>query len=362
MKITIQFGLLLSTVITASCGSSRVIFVDYSNPKIEYWGRVDTSQTQGAALFWPGTSIRLNFEGQSVSATLKDSKGDNYYNVILDNDEPFIFRPDTLLRSHTLANGLSKGKHTIELFKRTEWDQGETTFRGITLEGSAKILPKSLPKKRKLEFYGNSITAGYAVEDTTGNDSPKGTFTNHYLSYAALTSRHYDAEFNTICKSGIGIMVSWFPMIMPEMYDRLNPNDPESKWDFSKYSPDIVIINLFQNDSWLVNNPEHEEFKKRFGSKVLGDVEIIASYMKFLVNIRSLYPDTRIICLLGNMDVTQEESKWPGYVVKAVNALNDQKIYTHFIPYKETPGHPSTREQEVMAESLIQFINSITGW
>ena len=100
------------------------------------------------------------------------------------------------------------------------------------------------------------------IEDLSGKDSPDSTYTNNYLSYAALTARHYSADYHCICKSGIGITVSWFPEIMPEIYDRLDPTDPKSKWDFSFYIPDVVVINLLQNDSWLVNMPDSEEFKR----------------------------------------------------------------------------------------------------
>jgi hypothetical protein len=41
---------------------------------------------------------------------------------------------------------------------------------------------------------------------------------------------------------------------MPEMYDRLIPENPNSQRDFSLYNPNIVVINLFQNDPWLVQN------------------------------------------------------------------------------------------------------------
>ena len=51
------------------------------------------------------------------------------------------------------------------------------------------------------------------------------------------------------------------------MYNRLIPTDSTSKWNFSLYQPDVVVINLLQNDTWLVNLPEHEEFKKRFGGQ-----------------------------------------------------------------------------------------------
>ena len=56
------------------------------------------------------------------------------------------------------------------------------------------------------------------------------------------------------------------------------------------------------------------------------------------------------------MDITKEESPWPGYVAKAVASLDDDRIYTHFMPYKNTPGHPRIEEQQKMAESLIRFI------
>ena len=80
-------------------------------------------------------------------------------------------------------------------------------------------------------------------------DLPEGTYTNNYLSYAALTARYFDAGYQCICKSGIGVTISWFPLTMSEMYDRLVPTNPDSKWDFSLYTPDIVVVNLFQNDS-----------------------------------------------------------------------------------------------------------------
>ncbi len=346
----------------SACTTQNELFVDYSNPQIVYSGRVDSSQVEGVAMYWSGSSIKFNFEGESISALTKDEKGDNYYNVIIDNEDPFIFRPDTTKHLHQLASGLSKGKHTIEIFKRAEWNRGKTTFYGFKLEGNVKVLPKPIPLKRKIEFYGNSITAGYAIEDLSGKDSPDSTYTNNYLSYAAITARHFKAKYQCICKSGIGITVSWHPLIMPEMYDRLIPTDPSSKWDFSLYRPDVVVVNLFQNDSWLVNMPEYDEFKVRFGTEAPNDDEIIAAYQQFIANLRQKYPDAKIICSLGCMDAVKEGSKWPGYIEKAIGNLNDEAVYTHFMPYIEATAHPSIKDQEAMANSLIKFIEKNIDW
>jgi hypothetical protein len=146
------------------------------------------------------------------------------------------------------------------------------------------------------------------------------------------------------------------------MYDRLDPADSTSKWDFAKFTPDIVVINLFQNDSWIVNMPDNEQFKYRFGTKAPDENFIINSYEDFVATIRDKYPDASIICVLGNMDATKEGSPWPGYVQKAVNQLNDPKIYTLFFKYKNTPGHPKVDEQQAMADSLIEFIEKNISW
>ncbi len=340
----------------------KPLIINHTNPNITYSGRIDSVSSKCAKVYWSGSSISMNFEGSSISASLEDNTGDSYYNVILDEDSMYILRPDTLKQYHLLAKNLKRGKHNIQLFKRTEPHYGNTNFYDFKIEGKAKLLPKSVFKKRKIEFYGNSITAGYAVEDVSGADSPDSTYTNNYLSYSAITARHFDAEYRAICKSGIGIMVSWHGMIMPEMYNRLNPHDPESTWDFSLYQPDIVVINLFQNDSWLVKRPDNENFKTRFGNTAPSENEIITAYQAFVQKIRSHYLNSHIICILGNMDVTKEGSKWPEYINIAVNNLNDDKIYTHFIPYKKSKGHPSVKEQELIAEDLIRFIEQHINW
>lgn len=345
-----------------SCNQKNDEVIGYENPEIHYSGRIDTTRIDGADLYWSGTSVKINFIGQAVSALLKDENGDNYYNVIIDEDSITVLRPDTVKKYYQLAANIPDGKHSVELFKRTEWDRGRTVFYGFRIQGHPELLPGPPARKRKIEFYGNSITAAYAVEDKSGKDNPDSIYTNNYLSYAAITARHFNAEYRCICKSGIGIMISWFPLTMPEMYDRLIPDDPSSKWDFSIFIPDVVVINLFQNDSWLVDMPERTEFKEKFGTEPPDDNYIVNAYKNFVSSIRGHYPDADIICILGSMDATAEGSKWPEYIRNAVTQLNDDKIYMHFIPYKGTSGHPNVEEQRDMARSLIGFIEKNINW
>ena len=361
MKKALTLSFLVS-VLLISCSAKNELIVDPSDPVIEYSGRINRSSKESVRLNWPGSSIRINFEGASIAALLQDESGDNYYNVILDNDSLFILRPQTIKQYQVLASNLSKGPHTIELFRRTEWDRGPTDFYGFKINANAKLLAKSPPKKRKIEFYGDSITAGFAVEDTSGKDLYDSIYTNNYASYAAITARHFEADYQCVCKSGIGITVSWDPLIMPELYNRLIPTDNTSKWDFSLYRPDVVVVNLFQNDSWLVNIPEHPEFIKRFGDEKPDEVFIISAYQEFIAGLRTHYPAANIICTLGSMDATKDGSLWPGYVQKAVASLKDENVYTHFMPYEESTAHPNVQQQKNMANSLIEFIEKTIEW
>jgi len=357
--IKLQYCLVLFCLLSGNA-ISQTKSVSYNNERIVYEGRIPYAK-DAAELTWPGTSIRINFKGTGISGTFKDQDTANYYNVIIDNDSMYKIHFDTTRQTVSLANGLPYAKHSLQLFKRTEWDKGKTFFYGFEFDGKSKILKPSKRPKRKIEFFGNSITCGYAINDKV-HDSPNGFYENNYDAYAAITARHYNAQYHCTSKSGIGIMVSWFPLIMPEMYNRLDPTDSSSKWDFSKYTPDLVVINLLQNDSWIINMPNNEQFKHRFGAKPPDSNFIITAYKNFVQTIKTTYPVAQIICMLGNMDITRVGSPWPGYVEKAVAELNDKKIFTYIAPYKETPGHPKVREQQMLADGLIQFIDQHIKW
>ena len=329
-------------------------FISAVDNKIQYEGRIGHNADSVASLSWPGSSVLITFEGTEVKALLKDEKGRNNYNVIIDHKKITKIELDTAKKFYTLARSLSAGKHTIELFKRTEAVWGTTHFYGFSISGAATLFAP-IEKKLKMEFFGNSITCGYAVEDSTG-DSGDATFENNYLSYASITARHFNASNHNTAVSGIGIMVSWFPFTMPDVFDKLNASTRDTYWDFTSYVPDIVVINLFQNDSWIVKLPNHPEFKRVFGDKAPDSNFIINAYKNFTYGIRQKYPQAKIICALGAMDITRPGSPWPDYVTNAVAQLNDKNVFTYFFPVCNSKGHPRIKHQQEMADQLIRFI------
>jgi hypothetical protein len=357
-----NFFLLIHTILLCAHAYSQksIIKLGPHDPLLQYDGRISINSPGVAEIYWPGSSCKIKFTGTELKAILKDERGHNYYNIIIDDNNINVLKLDTAKKEYSLASHLPKGNHTVELFRRTGWTNGITWFYGFTLPSHSKIL--KLPARgRMIEFYGNSITAGAAVENYA-YASGDTTYENNYLSYAAITARHFNAKYSCVALSGIGLMVSWGSLIMPDLYNRLNPNDSTSKWNFANATPDVVVINLLQNDNALVNLPDHTQFKRRFGDKPPTEDFIIASYRQFVQTIRHQYPKAKIICALGSMDAVSPGSPWPGYIEKAVALLNDKAIYTHFFNYIDKPDHPNAIEHQQMAESLIRFIEQNIKW
>jgi lysophospholipase L1-like esterase len=360
------------TLAFAACSTSKSLsagktegFIPFSDQHIQYEGRVGMTDST-AELYWSGTMATVRFTGTGLSATMQDFNGQNWFNVIVDSQVVKKIKIDAAKKTYVLAENLPTGTHTLTLFKRTqihkEYKRGYTNLYGFQLAAGAVVMKPLARPKRAIEFYGNSVTCGHAIEDTTGNDSGASLFENNYLAYGALTARHFNARYHCISKSGIGLMVSFGALIMPEMFSRLNPFDSLSVWNFKQYTPDIVVVNLLQNDQAIVHRPEYEHFKKRFGTQPPNAAQVIQAYQQFIQQLRQQYPQAHIICALGSMDITREGHEWPGYVRQAVQHLNDKKVYTHFFPYKGTPKHPLVKDHAAMAQSLINFIDQNIKW
>lgn len=72
----------------------------------------------------------------------------------------------------------------LQLFRKTEFTNGKTTFFNFSIDKNFKLLLLE-SKKRKIEFYGNSISAGHRIDDLEGKDRGNAQFYNNYLAYSA---------------------------------------------------------------------------------------------------------------------------------------------------------------------------------
>ena len=335
-----------------------LVAADHAN--YQYAGRIDFSDRRAPVLSWPGSSITTVFTGTTIAVVLDDQYGKNYFNAFIDEDwnNPVVLKLDAGEKTYAVAKDLPAGTHKLTLFKRTEGEEGNTVFKGLLLDEKAQIKAPAARPARRIEFFGDSITSGMGNEAPEDGEDGNLADKNHFLSYAALTARALNAEHHTISQSGIGIMVSWFDFIMPDFFDQLSAvGNNDSQWDFTQWSPDVVVINLFQNDSWLV--------EKRL-DPIPNEAQRIQAYVDFVGRIRSVYPKAYIVCALGSMDATKAGSAWPGYISAAVARIkteqNDQRIDTLFFPFKEFYKHPRVHHHRADAELLTAFIRQKMDW
>ena len=326
-----------------------------------YTGRIDFAQPAAPVVTWPNTTIAGNFTGTSLAVTLDDEKGKNYFNVFLDGDldSPLIVEAAQGTKTYQVASGLAPGRHSFLITKRTEGEEGATVFRGLELADGGQMLAPPARPKRRIEFFGDSITSGMGDEAPMNGRDDVSRDKNSWLSYAGITARNLGAELHQTSQSGIGIMISWFPFTMPDFYDQVSAvGDNDTHWDFASWTPDVVVINLLQNDSWLIGRdhklkPEPD------------DAARVAAYEAFVKRIRTLYPKAYIVCALGSMEATRPGSVWPGYVTSAVAHLRqggDRRIDTVFFPFTGYGQHPRLKHQRDNAAILTAFIRKKMGW
>lgn len=350
--------LLLIIPVFALCFFSEALgitTIKADHPNFQYTGRIDFSIPDQPRLFWPGTSIRANFEGQLLLVLLDDKTGQSFYDVYIDEDyaHPHLVDCQVGSKSYVISGSLTNTVHSLLIFRRTEASTGATKFLGIQInDGKTLVSPPTRPE-HKIVFYGNSITCGYGNEAPDNGADDNLSQENNFLAYSAVASRLVNADYQCVAKSGIGIMISWFNMVMSEYYYRLDPDDSASHWDFNQFIPDVVVINLFQNDSWLLGTRDSSQ--------------ITTAYVNFVREIRTHHPNAFIVCALGSMDATKIGSPWPGYIEGAVQYLRtvdvDQNLGTYFFPFDPAwTKHPRVRHHLVMGQNLATYISDKMRW
>jgi lysophospholipase L1-like esterase len=317
-------------------------------------GRFDQSNPNAPVFAWPGTAIALRFTGTAVGVTLSDN-GNNVFEVVLD-DKHAVVALQAGMKTYSLGTGLTAGAHDLLLYRRTEASFNETTFHGFDLPSSA-YLPAKVAKHR-LEVIGDSISAGYGNEGTNPCRFMAAT-ENQYLSYEAIAARAVDAELFTEAWSGIGMLHNYEGATkdqMPVLYLRTLPERATSTWDFRKFVPEAVVINLGTND-FSQGDP---------------GADFQTAYSKFVGDLREHYPAARFFLAVGPMLSGDSYTKAAAYlkaVIEARAKAGDKNLTLLEFASQNADAdglgcdyHPSLETHRKMAGKLIAALKADLGW
>lgn len=337
--------------------SEQAIITKASDSRIEYIGRV-LYKDYGVSYDWSGVYTRIKFEGRSLAIKCSDTHA-NWFNVWVDREMAaeeysrfLVNSKDTLI---TIVEGLKKGLHEIIIQKRTEGEQGTFTLHSVITE--KPLLQANGRRNRHIEFIGDSYTCGYGTEASyTETFSP--ATENCALTYAAIVSRFFNADYNLISHSGRGVVRNYNDgdkgNNMPDRYKYTFDESRKYIWSPSEasYRPDIAVIYLGTNDFSVSQQPSKASFTKR--------------YIELLQQIKKNYgEDFPIICMAAKWDDLIYD-----YVKDSIKSSGLQNVayvgVTEFVHNSHTEhgadGHPNYQGHRKIASILIPYISTMTGW
>jgi len=347
----------IALIYSTICFASSVDTIPANNSFIEYTGRIDFSNLLAPKFSYSGVSVRASFQGTSISILLNDEGSSNEYNVIVDNVIKRI-KVSKGLTLYPIVSGLADTVHEIEIFRLTELTFGKTTFNGFIVDKGKNLVAISNQRLQVIEYIGNSITCGYGNEGSLG-----GTFgpttENHYLTYAAINSRNFNARHLAVCRSGIGIYRNYGDLItgstdcMTNDYSRIFLYDSNPIYNF-QLKPDLICIDLGTND---------------FSTTGGDSARYVNKYFSFIDSLQLKNKQTDILVLLGPMLSDPDLSnvrRYLKFIVDSVNKKKSGKLY--FFEMSQQSGaigidyHPTVAQHKKNGLELTEFIKSIKGW
>ena len=320
--------------------------------KVKLLGR--TNEKEGKLLLRDSyTGISFYCQGSITLTITPENESDKdscpYLGIVVDDDILNVTKVAVTKELKDIKFLKNDGKlHKIEVVKLTEEQYGNVWLSSLHFEDETSV-KKTETHDKSILFIGDSITAGYGVNGIDG-EGDFTTFEENILGSAAvLTARKTGTEVFVFARSGHGIISGWIP---PEVDIPNTDGIIQSFFPFEGdtfTAPDFIFINLGTNDNSYVKGKE--ERIKLFKSE----------YIKFIINLRKLYPLAKISSTYGVMDtelipairdLVKEYKKQSGDENLLFIELEKQKANEGI----GAAGHPSIAVNKRVSDSLTKVI------
>ena len=336
---------------------ARAAEISPRDANVRYVGRFDLADEAGPRCTWPASTVAFTVSGGSVGVRLKDN-GKNFWQVVINGESTGVLALQPGEQVYPVAKDLPPGRHTIELVKRTESFVGVTQVLGVVIDDGAKLWPTP-ERVRRIEVIGDSISCGYGNEAASKEEKFSAATENAWLAYGAVGARAVEADYVCIAWSGKKL---WPDNSIVDLYGRTLATSDKSVWDFARWTPDVVVVNLGTNDFNSKGNPDEAGW--------------VAAYVEFIAQIRGRYPKAAVYCAVGTMMSDWPESRKPrtvilGYLEKVIAQANAAggapvRLIDFGVQKKENgigaDWHPGAKTHELMGAQLAETLKRDLGW
>lgn len=316
-------------------------FIHPSHPNIRYFGR--WNQEEGCChSYWGGAYFKVNFTGGILKLEFSGNC-DIVVHVDGGSDRTYRGAKGTVDVSSLIDR--TRTLHTLLVNSR--FDCQEMEFVGLVLAADGRTaMPQTTPI---LEFIGDSITSGDCTENGACD------------SYAWLTASGLGYEHTQISFCGIAVTpgygyleglgnpspITQYSCLQPPNYQTDALRGQLTAWDFSRYTPKAVIINIGTND--CNSGADAPTFQ--------------CSYRRLLELVREKNPAAPIFALIPFGGYFREE------ITQVVHRFGETQGNIYLVDTRgwlEPPDyadgiHPTNEGQSKAAQKLCQVLSPILG-
>jgi len=355
---------------------------------IHVYGR--TKKTNPMPLFWTASGVEFNTRATECFVTLEaDYSASEVWIEVEMND--------CLLQRFVVP----KGKNEFLLFKGFTDSEVRTikvrmSSQPIQDDQARKLLIHEIcadreleavvAKKRKIEFVGDSLTSGEGLTGRGNDDVWCAGIFGLQGHYGLMCAKYFDADYSIVSQSGWGVCTGWdnnINNVIPVYYEQVcgvlagSVNDKLGAFDahdFTKWQPDVVVINLSTNDGGALHQAPWTDpktgirYKMHLGSDGSGmDEDSAAKFegaaVAFLKKVRKNNPNAYIVWAYGMCDHEMEK-----YVLEAIETYKtesgDEKMTYVSLPEAKkeqlgSHGHPGVLDHAAAGEVLINHIKEL---
>lgn len=342
-------------------------FVSPADPMLRYTGRIGWERAEAPFFIFPCSMVEMIVTGRSL--TLFSENLRSYFNNdlgLIVNGKPSVIPLTSGEQTIDLSGFLTAKENHVVLYKRQDGCHA-WYLHGFAVDADARLLPLPPRSSRRMEVYGDSVSAGEVseAEFACGQPDPEGhegRYSNSWLSYAWQAARLMNAELHDIAQGGIALKdgTGWYSgpdyIGMLSAWDKVNyapAYGPLTPWDFKRWTPQLVLVAIGQNDA----NPVNIMAEAYQGEAA---AQWRAQYGQFIRMIREKYPEATIVLattILGHHE------NWDRAIGEVCDQLRQTDPRVHHFLYTRngcgTPGHVRGSEAAEMAKELAAFVDSL---
>ncbi len=342
-----------------------------------------TVKKEPLPLFWTGSGVELETDAGELWLELESTGVTGLLWIRAELDGATVLRQavEQGVSRICVFRGVPRTRRRVRIFREQQPFPREPDcvlrVRSVRCDGALYPVP---PRPRRLEFVGDSVTAGEGLCGPATLLSGGPIVYSSQGNYALEAGRALNADVNLVALSGWGAAVSWdnnpnnvTPRVYGEVCSALPDPDGRGLWDFDAWQPDAVIIHLGNNDFFALKEAPYTDPETgavtqfRLGPDGGPDEASARAFRQavtgFLARVRAVNPKAHLVWAFGMFT-----GLWRPYILTAMEAYTrdagDGNV--SFLPLPRvrpenagSNGHPGPLDHLAAARAVTEHLRAI---